>query len=141
MAKPSVFVSFDYDHDKQYKYLLEAWIANPKFQFVFNDETPDEIDTSNVGRIKAALTVRIRAATHTLVIVGRYANSLHAKRHLIGYRNWINFEVAQSKAAGNRLAAVKLDRSFESPDELEGARAAWAMAFDEAPIIRALEQA
>lgn len=141
MAKPSVFVSFDYDNDRQYKYLLEAWNANPKFQFVFNDETPDEIDTYNVGRIKAALTVRIRAATHTLVIIGRFANSPHPKRHLIGYRNWINFEVAQSIAAGNRIAAIKLDRSFESPEELQGAQAAWAMAFDQAPIIRALEQA
>ena len=31
MAKKKVFVSFDYENDKHYKFLLEAWDANPKF--------------------------------------------------------------------------------------------------------------
>lgn len=137
----SVFVSFDWDHDRRYKFLLEAWNENPRFQFVFSDETPGEIDTTNVGRIKAALTVKINAATHTLVIVGQYANSPHAKRHIIGFKNWINFEIAQSKAARNRIVAVKLDRTFESPDELIGAGASWAMAFTENAIIRAISEA
>jgi hypothetical protein len=123
MDKRSVFVSFDYDNDRQYKYLLEAWNANPKFRFVFRDETPGEIDTNSVARIKAGLTAKIRAATHTLVIIGRFANSLHPKSPLIGYKNWINFEIAQSKAGSNRIAAIKLDRSFASPDELQGAKA------------------
>jgi hypothetical protein len=30
------------------------------------------------------LTARINAATHTLVIVGQYANSPHLRRNLIG---------------------------------------------------------
>lgn len=46
----SVFVSFDWDHDRRYKFLLQAWNKNPRFQFVFSDETPGEIDTNNVGR-------------------------------------------------------------------------------------------
>jgi hypothetical protein len=137
----SVFVSFDWDHDRRYKFLLEAWNKNPRFQFVFSDATPGEIDTNNVGRIKAALTSKINAATHTLVIVGQYANSPHPKRHLIGYKNWINFEIAQSRAAQNKIVAVKLDRTYESPDELMGAGASWAMAFDEDPILRALSEA
>jgi len=141
MEKRSVFVSFDYENDRRYKHLLEAWSANPKFRFVFSDQTPGEIDTNNVGRIKAGLTAKIREATHTLVIVGRYANSPHPKRQLIGYKNWINFEIAQSKANKNRLAAIKLDRTYESPDELQGAQASWAMAFAEDAVIRALEQA
>ncbi len=33
--KKKVFVSFDYDNDKQYKFLLQAWDANPNFNFVF----------------------------------------------------------------------------------------------------------
>ena len=137
----SVFVSFDWDHDKRYKFLLEAWHVNPRFQFVFSDATPGEIDTNNVNRIKAALTAKINAATHTLVIVGEYANSPHPKRDLIGYKNWINFEIAQSKAAGNKMVAVKLDRRYESPDELMGSGAAWAMAFTEEAIMRALAEA
>ena len=137
----SVFVSFDWDHDRRYKFLLEAWDKNPRFQFVFSDASSGEIDTNNVGRIKGALTAKINAATHTLVIVGQYANSPHAQRNLIGYKNWINFEIAQSKAARNKIVAVKLDRGFESPDELLGAGASWAMAFTEDAILRALAEA
>lgn len=137
----SVFVSFDWDHDRHYKFLLEAWNKNPRFQFVFSDATPGEIDTDNVGHIKAALTSKINEATHTLVIVGQYANSPHPKSYLIGYKNWINFEVAQSKAARNKIVAVKLDRSYDSPDEIIGAGASWAMAFTEEAILRALAEA
>jgi hypothetical protein len=139
MAK--VFVSFDFENDRHYKYLLEAWHANPQFEFVFEDGTPREINSSNVGRVKAALTAKINAATHTLVIVGKHSNDPHPNRGLIGYRNWINFEVAQSIAAGNRLAAVKLDRLNESPEELLGANAEWALSFTEDNIIRALNNA
>jgi len=141
MDKKSVFVSFDFERDKRYKYLLEAWDANPKFEFVFADQTPDEIDSNNIGRIKVALSARIAAADYTLVIVGKEANRPHRHSRLIGYANWINFEVAKSKESGNRLVAVKIDRSNESPEELLDSEASWAMSFDQAAIIRALEQA
>ncbi|MGE3955531.1 MAG: TIR domain-containing protein [Vicinamibacterales bacterium] len=137
----SVFVSFDYDNDRYYKFLLEAWHANPRFRFTFQDGTPSEINSTNVGRVKAAITTKIQAATHTLVIVGQYANTPHRHRALIGHRNWINFEIAQSKAAYNRIVAVKLDRSYESPHELVGANATWAMVFTEEAIVRALSEA
>jgi hypothetical protein len=135
----SVFVSFDYENDKHYKVLLEAWHANPRFNFVFEDGSSKYINSENVGRIKAALTQKLRAATHTLVLVGRHANEPHPQRALIGNTNWINWEIAQSKAAGNRLVAVKLDRSFDSPSELLGAKASWAMSFGEPEILQALE--
>lgn len=141
MAKKKVFVSFDYDNDKHYKYLLEAWDANPDFDFVFSDKTPDEIDTTNIGRIKAALTARIKSATHTLVIVGKEANKTHKHSNLIGFKNWLNFEIYQSKQNSNKIAAVKIDKSYESPDELIGAGASWAMSFEEDAIIKALNEA
>lgn len=141
MFKKKVFVSFDFENDRAYKYMLEAWNANPRFQFVFDDGTPREINSYNVGRIKAALTSKIKDATHTLVIVGRHANQLHPDHQLIGFRNWINFEVYQSRIHGNRLAAIKLNRDFVSPEQLLGASAAWAYAFTEAGIIDALNRA
>lgn len=141
MASKKVFVSFDYENDKHYKYLLEAWDANPDFDFVFSDVTPSEIDSNNIGRIKAALTVKINSATHTLVIIGKEANKTHKDHSLIGYRNWINFEIHQSKLNRNKLVAVKIERDFESPEELAGANIAWAMSFNEDAIIKALNQA
>lgn len=136
-----VFVSFDYQDDKHYKYLLEAWHHNPRFDFVFDDGTPEEIDSNNVGRIKAALTSKIKDATHVLVIVGKNANTPHRNRNLIGSRNWINFEVRQGIGYGKRIAVVKLDQSYDSPEELNNARASWTYSFSEANIIKALDEA
>ncbi len=133
--------SFDFDNDRQYKHLLEAWNANPQFEFVFSDYTPREIDTYNIGRIKAALTTKIKAASHTLVIVGSEANKTHKDRRLIGFRNWQNFEIHQARLYGNRIVAIKLDRSFELPEELLGSGASWAMSFTESAIIKALNEA
>ena len=141
MEKNKVFVSFDYDNDKHYKYLLEAWDANPDFDFVFSDKTPDEIDTTNIGRIKAAITAKINSATHTLVIVGKEANKTHRHSKLIGFKNWINFEIYQSKQNKNKIAAVKIDKSYESPEELLSVGASWAMSFEEDAIIKALNEA
>jgi hypothetical protein len=138
MTKKKVFVSFDFDNDKHYKYLLEAWDANPDFEFTFNDVTPSEIDTNDIGRIKAAITVKVNSATHTLVIIGKEANKYHKYYNSIGYKNWINFEIHQSKLNHNKLVAVKIDRSYESPDELTGADVSWALSFSQDPIIRAL---
>jgi hypothetical protein len=141
MYKKKVFVSFDYDNDKHYKFLLQAWHANPDFDFVFEDATPSEINSDNIGRVKAALTSKIKDATHTLVIIGKYANNYHKDYKLIGLKNWINFEIYQSKAYNNKIVAVKIDRSYESPDELYDAGASWAMSFGHDQIIKALNEA
>jgi hypothetical protein len=139
--RPKVFVSFDYEDDKHYKYLLEAWNKNPKFEFVFDDGTPQEIDSYNVGRIKAALTMKIKDATHTLVIVGKNANKLHSKSSLIGYRNWINYEIAKSAELGKRIAVIKLDPNFTLPEQLAGLDVSWGYSFTEQNVINALSTA
>lgn len=141
MAKKKVFVSFDYENDKYYKFLLEAWDANPKFDFTFSDISSQEIQTWDISRIKAALTAKINQATYTLVIVGKEANKPHKDRVKIGYRNWLNFEIAKSKENRNRLVAVKLDRTYESPQELLNTGAKWAMSFTQEAILKALDEA
>jgi len=137
MRKKQVFVSFDYDNDRKYKYLLQAWDANPDFDFVFKDETPGEINTNDIGRIKAGLTRKINDATHTLFIVGKHANQLHKDRRAIGFKNWINFEAYQSILSGNYLAVVKLDDSCKVPEELT-AKYRWISGFIEKNVINVL---
>lgn len=95
-----VYVSLDYDNDKGHKFVLETWYdANLEFAFVFDDFTlrNREINSTNVSRIKNALTNKINSATYTLVIIGKQANNLHKYHELIGFKNWMNFEVHQSK--------------------------------------------
>lgn len=141
MAKKKVFVSFDYEKDKKYKFLLEAWDANPEFDFSFSDRSSQGIDSWNIPSIKAALTRKINSATYTLVLVGKEANKKHADSVEIGFKNWLNYEIAKSKENTNKLVAVKLSSTNTSPDELFGSGAKWAMSFKQEAIIKALEEA
>lgn len=141
MAKKKVFVSFDYENDRSYKYLLEAWDANTNIDFLFSDFSSREINSWNVSRVKAALSAKIAQATYTLVIIGKYANVRHRDYMEIGYKNWINFEIARSKDYGNKLVAVKIDNLYESPDEIMGCGASWAKCFKKDSIIDALYRA
>jgi len=140
MAK-KIFVSFDYDKDRNYKYLLEAWDKNDKFDFTFADHSSQEIDSEEISRVKAALTRKINSADVTLAIVGEDANKKHTDSDEIGFRNWINFEIAKSVDNGNSIVGVKLDRTYDSPDEIYGVGASWAMSFTEEGIIKALNEA
>ncbi len=141
MAKKKVFVSFDYTIDKHYKYLLDAWDANKNMDFVFNDCSVDEIHSNNIPTIKAGLTIRINNLTYALVIVGKEANFIHKDHVAIGYRNWINFEIAKCKECNKKLVAVKIDESYESPEQLLNSGTKWAMSFSQNAIIKALNEA
>jgi hypothetical protein len=141
MAKKKGFVSLDYEEDKHYYFLLKAWDANSDFEFSFSDYTSKEIQSDSVPVIKTNLTKKIKEATYTLVLVGAGANRRHKDAAEIGYKNWQNFEVAQSKANRNKLVGVKIDRANESPDELLNAGASWALSFSQNSIIDALNKA
>lgn len=141
MAKKKIFVSFDYENDKHYKFLLRAWDANPQFDFLFSDFSSAEINSNSVPVVKQALSARINLATYTLVIIGKEANKRHRDHAEIGYKNWLNYETAKSKQHKNKLIAVKIDRSYESPEELLGAGASWAYSFNQEAILNALVDA
>ncbi len=141
MAKKKVFVSFDYDNDKHYKALLKAWDANPNFDFYFSDLSSTEINSWSVPVVKQVLSKKINEANYTVVLVGEEANKQHSDYKEIGYKNWINYEVAKSKEHKNKLVAVKLSSTNTSPDELLGSGATWAMSFNRESIIKALNEA
>lgn len=136
-----VFVSFDYDKDKNYKFLLSAWDKNDKFDFSFADHSSQEINSEDISVVRAALTKKINSADVTLVIIGKEANKKHSDSAEIGYKNWINFEVAKSVESGNAIVGVKIDSTYDSPDEIIGVGASWAMSFTEENIIKALNNA
>ncbi len=99
-ATKKICVSFDWHNDRSYRHLLNAWDANPNNSFEFEDLTPGEINSDDVGRVKAVITSKIRTATHTLVIIGDFANEFHKDSAKIGYRNWIWWVIEQSKTEG-----------------------------------------
>jgi len=88
MAKPKVFVSYDHSEDVLYKRLLQAWDANPDFDFDFDSRGPDTpIDSTAAGPIKAALAVKMKSATHLLVLVGALSSK----------SRWMNWEIDRAK--------------------------------------------
>lgn len=139
MYKQSVFVSFDYENDRHYKYLLNALSGNSKFDFSFDDKSSKEINSWNIPTIKSVLSRKINEATYTLVIIGAEANKRHKDHALIGYCNWQNFEIAKSKDYYNKLVAVKINSSYESPEELLNSGASWAYSYNVESITKALE--
>lgn len=136
-----VCISFDWHNDRKYRHMLSAWIANPNFPVNFDDLTPGEIDTNAVDRVKARLTTQIRAASYTLVLVGEHANDVHRDKDEIGTRNWIWWEIDQSKREGNGLIAVKISSANPTPDPLYGSGTTWAMSFTKDAILKAINEA
>ena len=141
MAKKRIFISFDYEHDKNYRYLLSALSANSGNDLEFIDVTPTEIQSNDVGKIKAVVTTKIRNATHTLAVVGAHANSYHPHRQEIGERNWQWWEIRKSHAEGKGLIGVKIERSHSAPDPLLNNGTTWAHSFNVDAIIQAVKNA
>jgi hypothetical protein len=139
--KKKVCISFDWHNDRDYRYLMSAWIANPNNIIDFDDLTPGAIDTNDISRVKGVLTTQIRAATHTLVLIGAQANTKHSDSDKIGTRNWIWWEIEQSKAEGNKLIAVKLKSDNPTPDPLLNSGAKWAMSFTQDAVFKAINEA
>jgi|SRR5680860_1136957 len=141
-ALKRIFISFDYDHDRRYRYLLSALSENSGSQIEFEDLTPEEIQSDNVDRIKAALSGRITRSTHTLVVIGKHANTQHSQHAKIGTRNWQWWEIEKTKEKElSRFIAVKIERGNESPQPLFGAGATWANAFRVDSILQAINSA
>lgn len=134
MPKPKVFVSYDHSEDAHYKRLLQAWDANPDFDFEFDSRGPNvAINSNEAGVVKAALTAKMKSATHLLVLVGEKSSS----------SDWINWEIARAKQddVKLKLAAVKLSKSNLTPLGLLNVGTAWATSFERDRIVEALKLA
>jgi hypothetical protein len=134
VAKPKVFVSYDHSEDAHYKRLLQAWDANPDFDFEFDSRGPDvAIDSTNAAVVKAALAIKMKSATHLLVLVG--AKSSKSK--------WMTWEIGRAKESDIKLklAAVKLAKDNETPAGLLNVGTSWATSFERDRVVEALKNA
>jgi hypothetical protein len=132
MAKRKVFISYDYDHDKNYKNLLVAWDKNEEFDFAFTDMSADvSVDSDDAAAIRRAISAKINAATYFLCLVGKHT---HKSR-------WVAWEIGNAKELKKRLVAVKIDRDYETPAGLLNAGVSWAYSFTLDSIRRAVEAA
>jgi hypothetical protein len=134
MAKHKVFVSYDHSEDVLYKRLLQAWDANSDFDFEFDSRGPDvAINSSDAGSVKAALTTKMKSATHLLVLVGAKSSK----------SVWMTWEIDRAKQSDVKLklAAVKLAKDNTTPSGLLGVGTSWATSFVRDRTVDALNSA
>ena len=132
MATKKVFISYDYDNDRDYKNLLIAWSKNSDFDFLVNDQSTDiSIDSTNAGVVKRAISAAINGSTYLLCLVGR-------KTHKSG---WVDWEIRKAIELGKRLIVVKIDSTNATPPALLHQKASWAMSFSFDAIKKALDSA
>lgn len=141
MAKKKVYICFDFEKDRNYKYLLSAWDANPDFEFSFNDLSPQEIQSNSISVIKGCISKKIQEANYTIVLVGRDINKPHKDRFQIDFINWQNYEVARSYFYHNKVILVKLPGYYQIPAECQRRYYISAGAFSQENIINALKRA
>ena len=134
MAKTKVFVSYDHSEDVHYKRLLQAWDANPNFDFEFDSRGPNvPINSDDAAVVKTSLAKLLKSATHLLVIVGEKSST----------SDWMTWEIARAKQPDTKLklAAVKLNKSNTTPAGLLNVGTAWATSFERDRIVDALNDA
>ena len=130
MAKKKVFISYDYGNDKHYKNLLIAWDANKDFDFYVYDQSVDvSVESTDAAAIKRVISARINSATYFLCVIGK-------KTHK---SKWVAWEIEKAVELKKKIVAVKIDSTNESPEEIIGVGATWAMSFTLQSITTAME--
>ena len=132
MAKKTIFISYDYDHDRNYKNMLLAWDKNSEFDFGFSDQSADvSIDSTNAAAIKRAISAKINSATYFLCLVGKHTHN----------SDWVDWEIEKAIELSKRLVAVKIVSTNTTPSKLLGVGASWAMSFTFDAIKKAVDGA
>lgn len=140
MSKPSICISFDYEHDNTYRNLMSAWDKNKQIDFSIDDTTPDEISSNDISRIKAVLTTKIKEANGLVVISGKYINSKHKDSSQIGCVNWQNWECEKALELCKSIILIKLDSTCAVPEKIYGKNRTDIIGFDEDEIIKAINK-
>ena len=126
-----IFISYDYDNDRHYKNLLEAWDENKRFNFNFRDSSTDiSINSEDTGVIKRTISSEIRKSDIFLCLIG-------GKTHK---SQWVKWEISKALELGKKIVAVKIKREDQSPEEITSAGAKWAMNFNFDAIAKAVEE-
>ena len=121
MAKPGVFISYDYGRDKAYKDRLLAWDVKGEFDFSSYDQSFGVgFGTPPAMAVKEDLARRIGLASHFLCIVSE-----------LSYRSvWTTWQIRKAIELKKKLVGVKTDSIHNSPPALQAVGATWTTRFD-----------
>lgn len=127
-----MFVSYRADDEGTlYKNLLVAWSENSRFpELIFGDTSVGvSINSEDADYIKQVIKKRIKKSDVVLCLVGKNTAS----------SDWVNWEIKKAHELDKKIVAVKISSSYDSPIELLGIGAKWAMSFTKDSILDALD--
>ncbi|KYG34924.1 TIR domain-containing protein [Alkalihalobacillus trypoxylicola] len=131
MAK-KVFVSYHSAlEDTRYKNLLVAWSKNDNgyFDLKFDDTSVGvSINSTNATYIKSVIKGKISDSSVFLCLVGENTHN----------SDWVKWEINKAVELGKKVVAVKIKSSYQTPENLYGIGAKWAMSFTYESIKKAL---
>ena len=131
MAKKRVFISADYDNDKNFKNLMVAWDKNDLFDFSFYDGSVTvPVNSDKAGPIRRVISQKISSCKRLLCIVGSETHK----------SDWVTWEIEMAVALKKKIIAVKTAKGNTAPVSLYGVGAAWALSFTFDSIKKAIDE-
>ena len=111
LKKVKVFVSYDYDKDRNFKELLNAWSKNQKFDFKIKDVSTDiSINSKDVNYIKKCIAKDISDCNIFLVPIGKDTHK----------SEWVNkFEIPKAFELNKRIVGVLLSKANKIPESFK----------------------
>lgn len=120
MAKPKIFVSYDYDNDWQHKKQLVAWDARQEFEFGCAERAAAvAFESADAAFLKRAIAVKIARATVFLCLVGRHTHKCP----------WVAWEIERAVELERKVIALKIEAGNITPTGLLNIGADWALSF------------
>jgi len=131
MLKKRIFISADYDNDRNYKNLLLAWDKNKDFDFeLYDGPLSTSANSISATYIKNQIRPKILIASRLLCIVGKKTSK----------SDWIDWEIQTAVDHKKKLIGVKIEKENTSPSGLLSRRATWAMSFNFDAIKKAIDK-
>ena len=132
MAK-KLFVSYHSDTEgTNHKNLLVAWTKNDNGHFDIKlDDTSVgvSINSDNATYIKSVIKKKIKESPVFLSLVGENTHK----------SDWCKWEIEKAVELKKKIVAVKIKSSYQTPTELYGIGASWAMSFTYNSIKKAID--
>ena len=127
-TKKKVFISYHYDNEATYKNLLKAWSKNTKFALEFDDHSTDiSVNSTDESVIKRAISRKIKEADIFCCLIGEDTHN----------RPMVTWEIEKAKELNKKLVAIKIKKSYVSPQGLKSEGAIWATSFNQKAIEKA----
>lgn len=130
--RDKIFVSYRDDIEgRTHKNLLVAWSENKSFPEVsfYDNSVGTSINSKDAYYIKYVISNRIANSNIFLCLIGEHTHK----------SEWVAWEIEQAKELKKRIIAVKISKNYNTPINLYGVGASWALDFSKSSILNAMK--